>query len=95
MEYLKGLKKAHGKKPMALYMDNLRVHKRKDVMELYEKLDITPIFAPPYSPWYNLIEFVFSMLKRIVKKWRVQDMLKRKQRTYDELVPKAIGEVNM
>ena len=93
MGYLRNLKRAHGRKRMVLYMDNLRVHLRKDVMKLYEELNIRPIFAPPYSPMYNPIEFVFAMLKHKVKKWRIQDMMKRKQRSYDELVPKAIGEV--
>ena len=78
MEYLHELKRFHGKKPMVLYMDNLRVHMRKDVLKLYDELDIYPIFSPPYSPMYNPIEFVFAMLKHKVKKWRLQDMMKRK-----------------
>ena len=94
MEYLKNLKRKHGKKHMVIYMDNLKVHLRKDVMELYDELDITAVMAPPYSPQYNPIEFFFSMLKHKVKKWRLSDMLKRKQRLFDVLVPKAIGEVD-
>ena len=90
MDFLHELKRYHGKKPMVLYMDNLRVHMRKDVLKLYDDLDIYPIFSPPYSPMYNPIEFVFSMLKHKVKKMRVLDMLKRNQRLYDELVPRAI-----
>ena len=56
---------------VVLYMDNLRVHMRKDVVALYEELNFAPIMAPPYSPKYNPIEFVFAMLKHKVKKWRL------------------------
>ncbi len=75
---------------MVIYMDNLKVHIKKDVAELYDELNIRPIMAPTYSPEYNPIKFVFSMLKHKVKKMRVLDMLKRNQRLYDEFVPKAI-----
>ena len=80
---------------MVIYMDNLKVHIKKDVAELYDELNIRPIMAPTYSPEFNPIEFVFSMLKHKVKKMRVLDMLKRNQRLYDELVPRALQEVSI
>ena len=78
MDFLEGLKRKHGKKRMFIYMDNLRVHMTKAVRATYEKLNMTPIFAPPYSPDLNPIEFVFSIMKQSVKKMRLQDMLKRR-----------------
>ena len=63
-------------------MDNMRVHKNKEVIELMDKLRITPIFSPPYSPDYNPIEFVFSKLKRIAKKKRMQNMVSNKMVDY-------------
>ena len=63
---------------MVIYMDNLRVHMTKAVRETYEKLNIKPIFAPFYSPEYNPIEFVFSILKQKVKKMRLKDMLEKR-----------------
>ena len=53
---------------MAIYLDNLRVHTSIRVRTLCEDQDIRLIFAPVYSPDYNPIEFVFSQLKREVKK---------------------------
>ena len=78
IDFLRGLKRKHGKKRMFIYMDNLRVHSTKAVKDTYYELNITPIYAPPYSPDLNPIEFVFSVLKQAVKKMRLQDMLKRR-----------------
>ena len=71
MEYLREFKWYHGKKKCYLYMDNLAVHKTKDVRTLMEELNIHPIWAPPYSPDYNPIEFIFSKLKMLVKNMRI------------------------
>ena len=57
-------------------MDSLSVHKSIMAKEMYEKLDIDTILAPVYSPEYNPIEMMFSKLKGIVKRMRLQDMVK-------------------
>ena len=88
--YLRELKAKIGKKRIYLYMDNLKVHHAILVQPVYQELKITPIWAPAYSPEYNPIELYFNCLKRIVKKWRTGDMLKRRKRTYKELIPPAI-----
>lgn len=49
-------------------MDNLAVHKTSEVMEIYKKLRITPIFNVPYSPDFNGIESYFSLVKAEYKK---------------------------
>ena len=90
VEFLHGLKFRHGRRPLAIYMDNLQVHYAKEVKEAYEELNIIPIYGPAYSPEYNPIEMVFNMLKQPVKKWRLEDMLKRRKRTYKDLVPLAV-----
>ena len=56
-------------------------------------MNIEAIFAPAYSPYYNPIEYYFSMLKRIVRKWRLQDMVRGRQRGFEELVPLAVREI--
>jgi len=75
-------------------MDNLRVHNTIAVREVYAKLKIKPIFAPPYQPELNPIEFVFNILKQKVKKMRLKDMLTKKPRPYLELVPLAISKLS-
>ena len=62
--YLKKLRVKFGKRPIALFMDRLPVHKSKDVKEWLEKLNIEPVFNVSYSPEFNPIEAVFSKVKR-------------------------------
>lgn len=84
---------------MALYMDNLVIHKMNEIKEIYNNEDIVPIYSPVYSPDYNPIEFFFSMLKNQVKRIRLKDMMKNKQRSYYEIIPEAmqnnkVNEIN-
>ena len=36
-----------------LLLDNIRFHHSKDVKDYLEKIDIYPLYVPPYSPWYK------------------------------------------
>ena len=58
-----------------------------------EIANLTPIFAPTYSPQANPIEYVFGWLKQRVKKMRLNDMLQNRQRDYYTLVPLAVREL--
>lgn len=49
-------------------MDNLSVHKTKEVQDTYKRLKITPIYNMPYSPDFNGIESYFSLVKSEYKK---------------------------
>ena len=53
---------------ICIYMDNLSVHKSKDVMERLDELSIGHVFCPIYSPDLNPIENIFSMAKAYIKK---------------------------
>ena len=90
MVWLEEFKRRLGRKGAYLYMDNLQVHKQADVRRAMEIANITPIFAPTYSPQLNPIETVFSWLKYKVKKMRLKDMLQNRQRDYYTLVPIAV-----
>ena len=61
--YLKQLKRLNPR-PFALFMDQLSVHKGKEVVPWYERLDIKPIYNVGYSPEFNPIEASFSQVKR-------------------------------
>ena len=63
IDFLKSLSAMYDEKPFAVFLDNLAVHKTKEVMETYERLNIKPIFNVPYSPQFNGIESYFSLLK--------------------------------
>lgn len=53
------------KAPFALLIDNCIIHKTKAVREYAKNHNIELIFIVPYSPWYNGIEEVWAMAKRI------------------------------
>ena len=59
-----------------------------------EELDIQPMFAPIYSPEYNPIELVFSQMKGMMKRFRLQDMVKEKKRSFKELMPIVVRRLD-
>ncbi len=48
-------------------MDNISFHHSKEVRELANQHNVQIIFTPPYSPEFNPIEIVFSLLKRMYR----------------------------
>ena len=58
-----------------------------------QELDFIPCWAPIYSPDYNPIEFYFSILKRLVKRERLQDIVKNRNRKFDEIVKQVHGRI--
>jgi transposase len=55
-------------KKISTFMDNMRVHRSKIAHEAYARLKIVPIFNIPYSPQFNGIESVFSIMKEKYKR---------------------------
>ena len=63
--------------PLAIYMDNLTIHKMNIVKYVYERLDIMPILNIPYCPEFHPIdlnESVFSQVKRVFKAERLKKL---------------------
>jgi transposase len=50
IEFLKKLKQKFKNKRLALFIDNLQVHKAEAVHKVYAELDMIPIYNVPYSP---------------------------------------------
>ena len=67
--------KFHGQE-FAIFMDNLQVHKTKEVLETCKRLRARPIFNVPYSPDFNGIETYFSLLKGEYKKLLLERLIK-------------------
>jgi transposase len=66
--FLELLHRKNENKPFALFLDNLKVHTSKDTTKAMKTLGIMPIFNVPYSPQFNGIEAVFSIVKCNFKK---------------------------
>jgi transposase len=56
-----------------LILDNASIHKTKLVRSACEDREIRLVFTPPYSPWYNPVEFAFSKIKSVYRKTRLMD----------------------
>ena len=93
--FLRQLKKRHGRSRCHIYMDSLPVHKTRKVKSVMEELDMNPIMAPIYSPEYNPIELVFSQMKAIMKRYRLQDMATDRRRSFKELLPKVMRQLKI
>jgi transposase len=62
--------------------------------ELYEELGIIPVFNIPYSPQFNPIESVFSIIKQSFKKDVLYHLINGKRLMIETLIRKAVNGVN-
>lgn len=67
LEFLKDLNLSKG---TVILLDNVRFHHSKVVKEYASLQEWILLFVPPYSPWYNPIEFCFSIIKRDFYKYQ-------------------------
>ena len=72
IDYLTRLRSSQGSNQrFSLFMDNLSVHKTKDVKKAMETLRIDPIYNVPYAPDFQPCEHCFSVLKNSFKRNRI------------------------
>lgn len=53
-----------------LILDNLSVHRKKDVLKTLINKGVQVIFLPPYSPDYNPIESAWSKIKNLLRRFK-------------------------
>ena len=53
-------------------MDNLSVHKNKDVEKIINLVGAKVKYLPPYSPDLNPIEMMWSKMKSYLRKWKIR-----------------------
>ena len=80
---------------ICVYMDNLSVHRSREVKERLDELSIPYIFSPPYSPDFNPIELVFSIFKREMKVKRLTAILKGRPFNVKKTVKKTFEEIDV
>jgi transposase len=57
-----------------IMLDNVAFHHSKIAKVAADKKGFELLFTPPYSPWFNPIEEVFSIVKRaFYKNWSIKD----------------------
>mgnify|MGYP000270454689 CR=1 FL=1 len=62
--FISACKNFNFKEKSIILMDNVKFHHSKDVIEFFKSKNIDILFVPPYSPWFNPIENVFSLIKK-------------------------------
>jgi len=91
--FLRKLRNKLGRRPIALFMDQLRVHKSRDVQSEYDRLDITPIFNVGYSPELNPIEAVFSKVKAVFCRERLNSLVNKVGFNFERSITAAFKSV--
>ena len=66
-----------GEVPIALFCDQLAVHKSKEVKPVYLSTNITPVFNVGYSPEFNPIEAMFSKVKSLFNRQRLNHLVNK------------------
>lgn len=78
LKFLKKLDRTYRKKKLHIIVDNLSVHKNKDVKEwVAKKRKIQLHFTPTYSSWLNQVEIWFNILTKDVLKGGVWQSTKQ------------------
>ena len=72
MIYIEELRARYFFDDLCLYMDNLSVHISKVVKYRLDELGIAYVYGPPYSPDFNGVESVFSIVKQKIKQARLK-----------------------
>lgn len=62
--FLQALDRFKIERDSVVLMDNVAFHHSKRVTKFAEERGIHVLFVPPYSPWFNPVEGVFSVVKR-------------------------------
>ncbi len=70
--FLEFLKKLSLEPNTVILLDNASIHHSNVVKEFASANQLSLLYTPPYSPWYNPIEFCFSIVKRAY--YKTQDV---------------------
>jgi transposase len=62
--FLDFLKQCNLSRTSVILLDNVSFHHSKVVKEYAAEVGIHLLYTPPYSPWFNPIEGIFSIVKR-------------------------------
>ena len=94
INFLSKLRSKYAKRSIALFMDQLPVHKSREVRPWYEELDITPVYNVAYSPEFNAIEAAFSKVKRIFNQRRLNCLVNKTGFNADNTIKFAFKAVS-
>ena len=76
-----------------MFMDQLAVHKSKEVKPHYTDCDMKPVFNVSYSPEFNPIEAVFSKVKARFNSKRLHNLVNKKGFNSDREIKAAFRAI--
>jgi transposase len=89
-EFLHYLKEQMPDKPIVIVLDNARYQHCFYIKELAQKLNITLLFLPPYSPNLNLIERVWKFTKKTALKGKYYEKFDK----FEEAITQCLQQAN-
>ena len=91
--FLRKLRAKLGRRHIALFMDQLPVHKSRDVQPEYSRLDITPVYNVGYSPELNPIEAIFSKVKAVFCRERLNNLVNKTGFNFERTITAAFRAI--
>ena len=91
--FLDDLRRLHWADDIALFVDQLSVHRSKRVRERLEELSIPVIYNASYSPDNNPIENIFGMVKTKFRRKRLDDITTGKREDIHHNIIQSFGEI--
>jgi len=65
-EFLERIREKNPGKTIVIVLDNFRSHRARKTRREAKKLNVIPVFLPPYSPDLNPIEQIWRIIKRVL-----------------------------
>ena len=93
--YLEELRRRYFFDDLCIYLDNLSVHRSREVRERMDDLSIAYVYSPPYSPDFNGIESVFSIFKNKLKRERLRAITNEEEMDCKTRAIELFDEINI
>jgi len=94
IQFIETLRQGNGNRHLNVFLDNLAVHRTTEVKEAYDKNNIQAIYNVPYRYDFNPIELVFSQVKRVFRKAKLNAFINDKPFDYKAEIHKAFSAVS-
>jgi len=94
IQYLVNLRNANLYQRIAIFMDNLSVHKTLLVRAKMMELQISALFNVPYQPDYNPCESCNSKIKNYYKRTKLNKLANEEEVNCEELIAESIEQLS-
>lgn len=93
-QYIVNLRRKNQFQKIALFLDNLSVHKAQLVQMKLEEQGIPCLFSVPYQPDYNPCECCFSKIKNHYKRQKLMALAKDQEADHRRLIEESVKCLN-